>query len=414
MPQFRPFNIDGTPIEQQWMSWDEIVREPYDKNFVDAYTRTRVILMNGIENNAVLTSHAMDRMIANNEIKAQLAMIRRADSQHQELINWLNPANQSIIETTIGYEQVAVDLTANLAKNEQDPYFRQVLNFALLEDFDHLFRYGCLMELLENKNPNIITQGKTDIKPGRPTVIEHRHPLESMRMHFDKDMASAKTKMNYFTIVSGEQQTMLYYRSHGFMFQDGLARRLYAEIAEIEEQHVTQYELAGDPRMTLLEHTALVQMNEAYNYYSAMQTETDPRIRKIWEELLHDEMEHVYLANDLLHKYEGRDLRDILKADNIAPLIVFEPNKDYINAVLKEQVDLQPFNMRFVRMRDLPDYWKSFEYQRKVNAGGVPSEIVTQALGKGLAQKAMEAPAVRARIEMAKAPRGGPGWAQAA
>lgn len=168
MPQFRPFNIDGTPIEQQWMSWDEIVREPYDKNFVDAYTRTRVILMNGIENNAVLTSHAMDRMIANNEIKAQLAMIRRADSQHQELINWLNPANQSIIETTIGYEQVAVDLTANLAKNEQDPYFRQVLNFALLEDSDHLFRYGCLMEILENKNPNIITQGKTDIKPGRP------------------------------------------------------------------------------------------------------------------------------------------------------------------------------------------------------------------------------------------------------
>lgn len=233
-------------------------------------------------------------------------------------------------------------------------------------------------------------------------------------MHFDKDMASAKTKMNYFTIVSGEQQTMLYYRSHGFMFQDGLARRLYAEIAEIEEQHVTQYELAGDPRMTLLEHTALVQMNEAYNYYSAMQTETDPRIRKIWEELLHDEMEHVYLVNDLLHKYEGRDIRNILKADNIAPLIVFEPNKDYINAVLKEQVDLQPFNMRFVRMRDLPDYWKSFEYQRKVNAGGAPSEIVTQALGKGLAQKAMEAPAVRARTEMAKAPGGGPGWAQAA
>ncbi len=414
MPQFRPFDIDGTPIEQQWMSWNEMIKEPYDKNSVDAYTRTRVILMNGIENNAVLTSHAMDRMIANNEIKAQLAMIRRADSQHQELVNWLNPADQSIVETTIGYEQVAVDLTANLAKNEQDPYFRQVLNFALLEDFDHLFRYGCLMEILENKDPNTITQGKTDIKPGRPTVIEHRHPLESMRMHFDKDTASAKTKMNYFTIVSGEQQTMLYYRSHGFMFQDNLARKLYAEIAEIEEQHVTQYELAGDPRMTLLEHTALVQMNEAYNYYSAMQTETDPRIRKIWEALLHDEMEHVYMVNELLRKYEGRDVRDIMRADNIAPLIVFEPNKDYLNAVLQEQVDLQPFNMRFVRMRDLPEYWKSFDYQGKVNAGGVPSEIVVQVLGKGLAQKATEEPAVRAKTEMAKVSKGGPSRAHAA
>jgi hypothetical protein len=64
------------------------------------------------------------------EIKRQLAAIRRADSQHQQLIDWLDPVDQSIIETTIGYEQVAVDLTANLAKNEPDPYVRQTLDFA--------------------------------------------------------------------------------------------------------------------------------------------------------------------------------------------------------------------------------------------------------------------------------------------
>jgi hypothetical protein len=29
---------------------------------VDAYTRTRIILMNGIENNSVLSSHNMHRM----------------------------------------------------------------------------------------------------------------------------------------------------------------------------------------------------------------------------------------------------------------------------------------------------------------------------------------------------------------
>jgi hypothetical protein len=125
-------------------------------------------------------------------------------------------------------------------------------------------------------------------------------------------------------------------------------------------------------------------------------------------------MEHVYMVNDLLRKYEGRDVRDIMSADNIAPLIVFEPNKDYLNTVLKEQVDLQPFNMRLVRMRNLPEYWKSFDYQRNVNAGGVPSEIVVQVLGKGLAQKATEEPAVRAKTEMAKVRKGGPNRAQAA
>ncbi len=182
MAQFRPFDLDGTPIEQQWMSWNEIVKEPYDKDAVDAYTRTRVILMNGIENNSVLTSHAMDRMIENNEIKAQLAMIRRADSQHQEVINWLNPADQSIIETTIAYEQVAVDLTSNLAKNESNPYFRQALDFALLEDFDHLYRYGCLMEILEDKNPSTITQGKN----GDQTRAANGHRAQaSSRQHED-------------------------------------------------------------------------------------------------------------------------------------------------------------------------------------------------------------------------------------
>lgn len=415
MPQqFRPFEHDGTPMEEQYMSWNEMIKNPYDKNSVDAYTRTRVILMNGIENNSVLTSHAFDRMIDNSEIKAQMAAIRRMDSQHQQLVNWLNPADQSIIETTIGYEQVAVDLTANLAKNEPDPYFQQVLNFALLEDFDHLFRYGCLMEILEDKDPNDITQGKTEIKPGRPTAIEHRHPYDEMRLHYNKDTAEAKTKMNYMTIVSGEQQTMLYYKSHGFMFSDDLARKLYSEIAEIEQQHVSQYEQVGDPNETMLEKATLVQLNEAYNYYSCLQTESDPRIRGIWERLFRDEMTHFYMCNDLLNKYEGRDARDILRTDVIEPLIVFEPNKDYVNWILDTQVDLQAHNMRFYKIRDLPDNWPSFGYQRKVNAGGVPSDTVVDRLGMGLANLAHQGPAARAKMEMENRARAASGAATAA
>jgi hypothetical protein len=51
MAQFRPFEIDSIPIEEQFMNWKEIVKPPYDKKSVDAYTRTRIILMNGIEKN---------------------------------------------------------------------------------------------------------------------------------------------------------------------------------------------------------------------------------------------------------------------------------------------------------------------------------------------------------------------------
>jgi len=193
MVQFRPYDMESIPIEEQFMNWKEIVKEPYNKQSVDAYTRTRVILMNGIENASVLMSHAIERMTVDPEIKRQMALIRRVDSMQQQTVDWLNPANQTVIETTLGYEQVAVDLTANLAKNEPDPYVKQTLNFALLEDFDHLYRYSCLYDYLEGGDYDFIVQRKTEVKPARPTVAHHRHPNDNMRKHYDKDTADIKT-----------------------------------------------------------------------------------------------------------------------------------------------------------------------------------------------------------------------------
>jgi len=77
-----------------------------------------------------------------------LAQTRRVDQQQQTTINGLNPGDQTIIETTIGYEQVAIDMTAYLARNEPDPYVRESMNFGLLEDFDHLYRYSELLDYL--------------------------------------------------------------------------------------------------------------------------------------------------------------------------------------------------------------------------------------------------------------------------
>jgi len=75
----------------------------------------------------------------------------------------------------------------------------------------------------------------------------------------------------------------IFYKEHGFMYFNELARQLFSEIADVEEQHVTQYELLGDPRETMLEKSALMQLCEAYLYFSCAQTETDSRIRTITE-----------------------------------------------------------------------------------------------------------------------------------
>ncbi|WP_205804372.1 hypothetical protein [Methanolobus halotolerans] len=246
-----------------------------------------------------------------------------------------------------------------LAKNEPDPYVRQTLDFALIEDFDHLYRYSCLYDYLEEGDPDNVVQSKTEVKPGRPTSIEHRHPDDSMRTHYDKDTADIKTRMNYLTIVAGEQQTELFYKSHGFMYEDELTRNLFAEIAEIEEQHVTQYGLLGDPRETMLEKLTMMQLCEAYIYNSCAQSEKDSRIRGIWEDFAKMEYTHFQACADLLMKYEKRDIRDVVKAETIEPLVIFEQNKEYVNEVIENQLDLSPHDMQYKKLRDVPDSWST-------------------------------------------------------
>src|SRR4029079_1553099 len=97
------------------------------------------------------------------------------------LVNWLNPADQSPLETTIGFEQVAIEVTASVAMAEPDPYLAQVYRFGLLEDFDHLYRSSALLDRIEGKDANNLTQSYWDIVPGRPTIIEHRAPDDDLR-----------------------------------------------------------------------------------------------------------------------------------------------------------------------------------------------------------------------------------------
>jgi hypothetical protein len=149
---FNPLEERGIALEDQFRPWSELSPEPYDKYEVDPYTRTRVILMNGIEVESIMFSHQFARHTDNLEVKRALALSRRVDAQQQKVVNGLNPGEQSPLETTIGYEQVAVDLTAWLARHEPDPDIKQALDFALLEDFDHLYRYSDLYDLLEGKD----------------------------------------------------------------------------------------------------------------------------------------------------------------------------------------------------------------------------------------------------------------------
>lgn len=391
MVAFRPFDEKATPIEEQYMNWRLLLNQPYDKMAADPHTKTRIILMNGIEVNATVTKHELARYTANPEIREALAMTRRAESMQQQAVEWMNPGDQTIVETTIGYEQLAVDLTADLAMNEDDDYQRKTLDFALLEDFDHLYRYALLLQILEGKDANSLTKGTVEIKEGRPTRVHHRHPQDEMRKQWNKDTASPKTKMNYFTIVSAEQQTENYYKTHGSQFQDDLSRGLYSEIADVEEQHVSQYEALGDGTMSMLEMNFLMEVNEAYNYFCCAQSETDQTVKQMWEMFMRDEIGHMQSAINLLQKFENKDPVKVLGDDKIDKPILLHQTKDYVNKVLAEQVDFQPYKMEFMPESQIPKGWASFGFRDKVNGDFVPSEIVVDRAGGGKQKMAVKA-----------------------
>ena len=361
----------GVPLREQRFSWRELVQSPYNKLRDDAFTRVRVILMNGIESEALRFSHACARM--NGPLQAALAQVRRVEQHQQTLVNWLNPADQNPLETTIGFEQVAIEVTASVAEKEPDPYLAQVFRFGLLEDFDHLYRYSALMDRLLGKDANTLVQSYSDIVPGRPTAIEHRHPLDDLRQPYDRRRAAPLTKLHAFTIMAGEHQTHDYYMTIGPLFADPVARQLYAEIASIEEQHVTQYESIVDPSETWLEKWLLHEAGEVYNYWSCVESEDNPRIRAIWERFLDYELGHVRFVAQLFEETERRDAAEILP-ERLPEPIRYESHRNFVREVLRREVRLSAVGPDFVDREQESEATRT--YREHMNSEGSPSETV--------------------------------------
>mgnify|MGYP001945715145 CR=1 FL=1 len=316
------------------------------------------------------------RVTDNLEIMQALALQRRLDQQQQRAVNGLNPGDQSPLETTIGYEQVAVDLTAWLARTEPNPAVKQALDFALLEDFDHLYRYANLYELIDGRDAAELTDSLTEIMPGRPTMVEHRHPYDDVRPHYDTHTVDPLSRLHVMTIVAAEQQTMNYYLNHSAEFMEPVARDLYVEISHIEEQHVTHYESLLDPLDSLFKQLVFHKDNEAYLYWSMLQQEAEPRLKRIWELHLDMEIGQLHAACDLLRRYEGVEPEEILPPELPEVPLTFETNKDYVRSVLAEQIDLRADGTEYVPVGELPEDHRYFAFQDVVNDGGAPSELV--------------------------------------
>lgn len=364
-------DIQGTPVDRQRFTWRELVQAPISKLDDDAFTRVRIILMNGLELEANRFSHMAARM--NRDLRAELARIRRVEQHQATAINWLIGADHSPLETTIAYEQVAIEVTAAVAQREPDEYLAQTYRFGLLEDFDHMYRYAAMLDRLEGKDANNILQCYTDILPGRPTIVEHRHPEDDLRTPMDARTAHPLSKLHALTIMSAEQQTHNYYMNIGPLFTDPVARLLYAEIASIEEQHTTQYESIIDLDQTWMEQWLMHELMEVYNYHGCVQQETNPRIKALWERFLDYEMGQLKHVMELFKQVERRDPLELI-GESLPDPIPFASQRDYVREVLTREVDYRAIGEEYTT--DGAESEATLAYREHMNSQGSPSEAV--------------------------------------
>jgi hypothetical protein len=161
----------------------------------------------------------------------------------------------------------------------------------------------------------------------------------------------------------------------GPLFSDPIARMLYAEIASIEEQHVTQYESLTDPSETWLEKWMLHEATEVWNYWSCLESEGDPRLKAIWQRFLDYELGHLATVRALFERIEGRDPWEIVPATLPKP-IQYVSHRDFVRETLAREVDLRADGTEIVPREE--EGRESLAYRERMNRSGSPSEIVAR------------------------------------
>ena len=353
-----PFLEKPKKLSNTIMSFKSLAPKPYDKNEVDPYTRVRCILMNGTEYEAVWSKHHLHRHCNDNDVRRRVAFLRRIEQEQQKVKEL-----KVLLKDTI---------------RQKDKNVKNALDFALLEDFDHLYRYANLLETDMGEHAERYVGNYTEIMPGRPTVAHPRHPFDSVKNSINNKTADPLAMCDVQIITAAEQQTMNYYMNLGAFYTRQKGREIYNEIAMVEEQHVTQYGALIDPNATLLEGLLMHEYIECYLYYSMINDEVDKNIKGIWELMFDQELAHLHEALDLLRKYEKKDWQEVIPHGEFPQLLNFKSQKDYVREILAKTINNTANRESYINISKLDENADFFNYQGKYikNVEKMPSHIV--------------------------------------
>lgn len=363
---FNPLEHQGIPLDRQTHRQIAGAACPDLADDRDPFTRCRVMAMSAIETDAALFDDHLVRRCADPETARVLSQLYDVERRQRQTLKGLTPKPGPPLEAAIAHEQVAVDLTAWVARMEPDPALESTFRQALLEDFDHLYRLANLYETSRRHQP--VEHGAEDLAAALP---RHRAPacrpvLDGRPLSRHRPTA-ALSGLHTLTLQVLELQITHFYVHVGLQHLNPRPRWFDEEFGFLAEDHLVRHDTAPHLGRTWREQLVLREYNECYLYHCFAEQETQPRLRALWEFCLGLELGHLHAACDLMRRQEKRDPRGVLPP-RLPESVAFAGNRDYLLTLLDAESGFPSADARLVRT-----VGRRFEeMRRQAGAGGAP------------------------------------------
>ena len=110
-------------MDEMVMDWSTMSPKPYGKLEADPYTKTRIILMNGIEVEAVMFGHNFNRNCEDNDLRRDLYLeIGMVEEEHVTHYGALLDPSATWLQNLLLREYMETYLYYSFYETEVDPY----------------------------------------------------------------------------------------------------------------------------------------------------------------------------------------------------------------------------------------------------------------------------------------------------
>jgi hypothetical protein len=354
---FNPLDYSGIPLERQTRDWRELHVSPIDPEVVDPYTRCRIVAINGVENEAVQFDLRAGRATEDPDVRGELAYLCDLEAQQHRVVGQLLPDADCVLEAAVEYEEANVDLDSWLARMEPDRRRQVVYEADALEDFDHVYRYAEVLDMVRRTRAERVIDEVEEVLPDRPAARGRRHRRDRGR---EPARATPLSRLHALTMLAAEQQVVDFYRNTDPEFVDPVSRPLYRAISGVEQEEARHHEKLLERRESLWEQLLTHEYNECYLYYSFLQQEEDPRVRAVWELHLEMELAHLQAARNLLRQLDNREPEEVVGEGGVPEPLSFEENRSFLRRLLASRIDpnelgsgqVREAHRRFERMQE--------------------------------------------------------------